>query len=262
MSRIERFNHNGAVLGYRADGAGRPIVLVHGTGGDGAANFEGLMPYLADRFVLRPDYAGSGMTEDPTEVLTLDHLVAQVIAAADHAGLDAFDLLGFSLGSAVAIRLAAVHPDRVDKLVLIGGFISGSDPRSQLQFEHWAHLARTAPDALARLMLLTGFSHDYLSAAGDLNAVLDDMDAGSNWEGIARQAELDLKVDVSSDLGLVKARTLVVGNRYDQMVDPAASKMLADGIEGAALAWIEGPHLALMEIPNVVGILLQNHLQV
>lgn len=262
MSKIEKFNHDSAVIGYREDGSGRPIMLIHGTGGDGAANFDGLMPYLSDKRVLRPDYAGSGLTEDPTGVLTLDHLVAQIVAAADHARLGVFDLVGFSLGSAVATRLAAHHPDRVEKLVLIGGFISGSDPRSQLQFQHWAHLARTAPDALARLMLLTGFSHDFLSKVDDFEAVVSNMVEAGNWEGLAKQAELDLKVDISGDLGSVNAGTLVVGNRYDQMVDPAASKAIADGIDGALLSWIEGPHLALMETPDAAGALIQRHLAV
>jgi 3-oxoadipate enol-lactonase len=262
MSKTEKFNHDGAVIGYREDGSGRPILLIHGTGGDGAANFDGLMPYLADRRVLRPDYAGSGLTQDPTGVLTLDRLVAQVIGAADHAGFGTFDLVGFSLGAAVATRLAALHPERVERLVLIGGFITGAEPRSQLQFQHWAHLARTDPDALARLMLLTGFSRDFLSGIGDLEAVVIEMVAGSNWDGIARQSELDLRVDVSGDLGAVRAHTLVIGNRFDQMVDPAASEALANGIEGAVLAWVEGPHLALMETPEAVGNLIQGHLTV
>ena len=112
MSKIEYLHHDGARIGYRDDGKGRPIVLIHGTGGDGEANFAGLMPYLSDRRVIRPDYAGSGLTDDPTEVLSLDRLVDQVLAAVAHAGAGTFDLLGFSLGAAVATRLAAQRAAR------------------------------------------------------------------------------------------------------------------------------------------------------
>lgn len=260
MSKIEYFEKDGARIGYRDDGEGKPLILVHGTGGDGEANFSGLMPYLSGRRLLRPDYAGSGLTDDPTETLTLDRLVGQVIAAADHAGFDAFDLLGFSLGAAVATRLAARHPDRVDKLVLIGGFVTGTDPRSQLQFRHWADLARRDPAALARLMLLTGFSHNFLSEVEDIGAVVANMINNSNWEGVARQSELDLVVNVSGDLGIIKANTLVLGNLYDHMVAPAASAALARGITDAALVWSEGPHLALMEMPDAIAELIRPHL--
>lgn len=249
MSKIEYLHHDGARIGYRDDGKGRPIVLIHGTGGDGEANFAGLMPYLSDRRVIRPDYAGSGLTDDPTEVLSLDRLVDQVLAAVDHAGAGTFDLLGFSLGAAVAAR----HPGRVEQLVLVGGFVSSHDPRAQLQFRRWAELARRDPASLARLMLLMGFSHGFLSRIGDIEGVIADMVAHSNWAGIARQAELDLRIDLSGDLAQVRAPTLVVGNQHDQMVEPKASRALAEGINGARLEWVEGPHLALMEDPRAVA---------
>ncbi len=260
MSRIEYVEKDGAHIGYRDEGEGRPLILVHGTGGDGEANFSGLIPHLPGRRLLRPDYAGSGLTDDPTEILTLDRLVGQVVAAADHAGLDTFDLVGFSLGAAVATRLAALYPHRIGKLVLIGGFVTGGDPRSQLQFRHWADLARRDPETLARLMLLTGFSHDFLSEIVDIEAIVSDMVSGSNWEGVARQSELDLRVDISEDLSAIKAHTLILGNRYDQMVDPSASTALAGGITDAALAWTEGPHLALIETPDAVAELMRPHL--
>ncbi|WP_349295672.1 alpha/beta fold hydrolase (plasmid) [Thioclava sp. 'Guangxiensis'] len=256
MSKIDYFQHDGASVGYRDDGEGRPLVLVHGTGGDGEANFSGLMPFLSGRRVIRPDYAGAGLTDDPAEALTLDRLAGQVLATVDHAGVESFDLLGFSLGAAVATRLAARQPARVERLVLVGGFVSGADPRSQFQFRHWADLARRDPPSLARLMLLTGFSRDFLAGMGDMEAVVEEMVASSNWQGIARQAELDLLVDVSFDLKNIYAPALILGNQQDQMVDPKASITLADGIDCATLDWIDGPHLALMETPKPVAELL------
>lgn len=257
MSKIAYLQHDGACIGYRDDGEGRPLVLVHGTGGNGEVNFSGLMPYLSNRRVIRPDYAGSGLTDDPVETLTLDRLAGQVLAAVDHAGVETFDLLGFSLGAAVAVRLASRQPKRVERLSLIGGFVSGADPRSQLQFRHWADLAGRDPASLARLMLLTGFSHAFLAGINDMEAVVSEMVASSNWVGITRQAELNLQVDVSSDLADIRAHTLVLSNQQDQMVDPKASFALADGIRRTTLDWIDGPHLALMETPKPVAGLLK-----
>jgi len=256
MSKIEHLQHDGARVGYRDDGEGRPLVLVHGTGGDGEVNFSGVMPYLSARRVIRPDYAGAGLTDDPAKALTLDRLAGQVLAAVDHAGVESFDLLGFSLGAAVAARLAARQPDRIERLVLVGGFVTGADPRSQMQFRHWADLARRDPASLARLMLLTGFSRAFLAGIDDMESVVAEMVASSNWQGIARQAELDLQVDVSSDLADIRAHTLVLGNQQDQMVDPKASIALADGIGRTTLDWIDGPHLALMETPKPIAELL------
>lgn len=253
MSKIAHFQWNDARIGYREDGEGPALILVHGTGGDGEANWGGVLPHLPGRRVLRPDYAGSGLTEDPVERLSLDRLADQVLAAADHAGMERFDLAGFSLGAAVSVRIAARQPGRVRSLTAVGGFVSGRDPRSRMQFEHWIDLSRRDPPALARLMLLTGFGADQVAAMDAVETAVSDMVATMNWEGIARQAAVDLEVDLTGDLAAICLPTLVLGNGRDQMVPPAASSALAAGIEGAVLDWIDGPHLSPMEMPAIVG---------
>ena len=256
MTKIEYFNHCNAAIGYRDKGEGPALVLIHGTGGDGEANWSGVAESLSGRRILRPDYAGSGLTKDPATHLTLDHIADQVLAAVNHAGVATFDLAGFSLGAAVAIRIAARHPERVTSLVSLGGFANGGDPRSLMMFDHWIDLARRDPGALARLMLLSGFTPEYVAGMGDLDVVVSAMIDTMNWTGVALQAELDKSVDITADLNAVTARTLVLGNRRDQMVAPSASITLAEGIAGARLDWIDGPHLSPMEMPETVARIL------
>lgn len=253
MSKIESFQSGAATIGYRCEGEGPALVLVHGTGGDGAANWDLVVPHLEGRRILRPDYAGSGLTEDPATTLTLDHLADQVLAAMEHSGFETCDLAGFSLGAAVAVRIAARDPGRIENLILLGGFATGADPRSRLQFDLWIELAERDRHTLARLLLLTGFSADHVAKMDNLDEVISQMVEFTNWEGMIRQVKLDREIDVSADLAAVTARTLVLGNRLDQMVPPAASVELAAGIPGAQLGWIDGPHLSPMECPEEVA---------
>ncbi|TYC54142.1 alpha/beta hydrolase [Rhodobacterales bacterium] len=253
MSKIEHFQSGKATIGYRDEGEGPALVLVHGTGGDGAANWDLVVPHIKGRRILRPDYAGSGLTEDTTRTLTLDHLADQVLAAMDHAGIETCDLAGFSLGAAVAVRIAARNPGRIENLILLGGFASGADPRSRLQFDLWIELAERDRQTLARLLLLTGFSADHVAKMENLDEVVSQMVEFTNWEGMVRQAKLDSEIDVSADLASVTGRTLVLGNRQDQMVPPSASEELAAGIADARLGWIDGPHLSPMECPAEVA---------
>ncbi|WP_323012008.1 alpha/beta fold hydrolase [Castellaniella sp.] len=114
---------------YAVNGQGPALVLVAGTGGNLDSNWAHLVdPLATHRMVVRPDYSGSGETTDPAGELSLDLLAAQVLAAAQAAGADRFDLVGFSLGACVAAQLAATHPGRVRSLTLLAGFSHGQDP--------------------------------------------------------------------------------------------------------------------------------------
>ncbi|PRX01962.1 UNVERIFIED_ORG: pimeloyl-ACP methyl ester carboxylesterase [Martelella mediterranea] len=243
----------GASIGYRKEGRGPAVVLIHGTGGDSEGNWSAVAAELSKDFtVIRPDYSGSGQTKDDGRRLTVDYLAAQVLAAADDAGADRFSLVGFSLGAAIAARIAADHGTRVGDLVLIAGF-SRPDPRLKLQFELWRDLIATDRAAMARLILLTGFSPDALSGWSDdaveqaVNAMVETQD----WQGMARQVALDLALDVTDAADRIKARTLVVGNKHDHMVPPAHARALAASIRDAAYVELPTGHLVPMERPDL-----------
>jgi pimeloyl-ACP methyl ester carboxylesterase len=158
----------GAKVAYRVDGSGPGLVLVHGTGGDSLTNWGHLVEYLSPHWtVVRPDYSGSGDTKDNGGPLTAAVLAAQVVAAAQAAGTVPFDLVGFSLGAAVAAFIAAEYPTLVRSVVLLAGFASGEDSRQKMQFELWRNLIRSDRRSMARLVLLTGFSPDFVSGLGD-----------------------------------------------------------------------------------------------
>jgi pimeloyl-ACP methyl ester carboxylesterase len=79
-------------------------------------------------------------------------------------GRHRFDLVGFSLGAAVATFIAAEYSEMVRSLVLVSGFSYGGDPRMRLQFDLWLHLARTDKIAFGKLLLVSGLSREFLSA--------------------------------------------------------------------------------------------------
>lgn len=245
----------GARVAYRVDGRGPVLVLVHGTGGSGEASWPGVLQRLAARWtVVRPDYAGSGATVDGGGPLVLAALARQVAAAAEAAGATPFHLLGFSLGAAVAVKLAADQPGKVRSLVALGGFLSAADPRLQLLLRLWRDLARRDREALARLGLLTCFSPGWVArfdAAALEQAVAADL-ANNDWEGLARQIDLDLGIDLREEAARVRAPALVIGCRQDQIVPPAQARGLAEAIPNARYAELDSGHAAAIEAPEAL----------
>jgi pimeloyl-ACP methyl ester carboxylesterase len=104
------------LLAYEEQGSGDPLVLVHGLATTRVI-WRRVLPLLADaRRVIAVDVPGFGATPAAGDGFELD-----VVADALHAGLPVgrYDLVGHSLGGAIAITLAHRHPEAVGRLVLV-----------------------------------------------------------------------------------------------------------------------------------------------
>ena len=99
-------------------GAGPPLILMHGTGGHLEAYARNL-PALAGRYqVIAYDYPGHGWTTVTGADLEIDDYVEHLAGLMDALVVPRAHLAGESLGGWVAVKFAARHPGRVDRLVL------------------------------------------------------------------------------------------------------------------------------------------------
>ncbi|MBW0114419.1 alpha/beta fold hydrolase [Pseudonocardia sp. KRD-169] len=109
---------------YHDQGTGAPVLLVHGSGpGVSAwANWRGVLPALStERRVIAPDVVGFGYTDHPTGFeFTRQAWVDHLVGLLDALDLPTVSVVGNSFGGALALWLADRHPDRVDRLVLMG----------------------------------------------------------------------------------------------------------------------------------------------
>ncbi|HMQ31690.1 MAG TPA: alpha/beta fold hydrolase, partial [Chloroflexaceae bacterium] len=104
-------------ISYLASGEGPPLLLLHGFGAT-ARIWDDTRAALADlRAAYALDLPGFGESPPRAAAPTLPALADEVLACADALGLARFDLLGHSLGAAVAAVLAARAPGRVGRLV-------------------------------------------------------------------------------------------------------------------------------------------------
>lgn len=100
---------------------GPAILLLHGSPGE-AADFDRLMPLLAREYpVLAPDLPGFGKSVQPLSDYGNQEQARRMFAFLDAKGIREVIVLGYSLGSGVALEMAAAQPDRVRRLILYGG---------------------------------------------------------------------------------------------------------------------------------------------
>ncbi|ULR52151.1 alpha/beta fold hydrolase [Streptomyces deccanensis] len=198
-------------LSTTVTGTGPGLLLAHGATGSIEGNFAPVLPALAAAHtVVAPDYPGSGETPVAGAPLDLDELTDGVVDSAVRRGVGPFAVLGFSLGTLVAVRAAVRHPERVTALVLTAGFARPDD-----------HIRG----------LLPGWRAEEPPA-------------------LHPHIDLIPTLDITGDLAEVTVPTLVVATTADSMVLPEGSRTLAAGIRGARYTEIDSDHVVMVERPD------------
>ncbi|MBF6287791.1 alpha/beta fold hydrolase [Nocardia cyriacigeorgica] len=111
------------VLRYHEVGDGPPLLLLHGSGPGvtGWRNFRGNLGVFAEDFrCLILEFPGFGVSDDfgGHPMVTALEAVGRFV---DALGLDRVDIIGNSMGGGVALNYAIAQPNKVGKLVTIGG---------------------------------------------------------------------------------------------------------------------------------------------
>ncbi len=119
-----RVDVRGIGTNYLEAGSGPPLLLVHGSGPGvtAYANWRLNIGDLARHFrVLAPDMAGFGFSDKPTAAgYSMARWVDQLVGFLDALGIERASLVGNSFGGGLGIRVAVEHPERLDRLVLMG----------------------------------------------------------------------------------------------------------------------------------------------
>ena len=112
---------NGLRMAYVEAGnpKGEPLLLLHGYT-DSSRSFSPMVPYLSRYRLLIPDQRGHGASDAPECCYGSSQFAYDARLFLDALGVKRTGVAGHSLGSMVAISLAADYPDRVSKVVLIG----------------------------------------------------------------------------------------------------------------------------------------------
>jgi pimeloyl-ACP methyl ester carboxylesterase/DNA-binding CsgD family transcriptional regulator len=204
------------------------------------------------RFV-RYDERGCGMSDWRDGALSLDQWAADlhsIIDAARPAG--PVTLLGISQGAATCIRYAIRNPERVARLILYGGYAHGGlkrgTPGTQSTYRAMIDLARVAwgkDNPTFRQVFTSRFipggSREQLQWFNDLAMKT------TSGEIVASLLEARAVVDIADSLGAVRAPTLVLHARNDEVIPIAEGRLLASGIPGTEFVELDSRNHILLE---------------
>lgn len=208
---------------------------------------------LAERHrLIRHDIRGCGLSDPMQPEATIDDHVADMKAVADAAGLTRFPIVATLQAAAVAIRFAALHPDRVSRLVLHNAYARGRAIRNGApeNAEHDPFIALLASGGWGDPT--NGFMRAWATmvlpmASSDETTELIHLIAhsGTAQTALHHRTMIDC-IDVLADLTRVRAPTLVIHARLCSIHPVAEGRKVAAGIPAAEFVEVDSSNTFLI----------------
>jgi len=235
---------NGINIYYQEAGAGDPLVLLMGWGGDHTAWALQVAAFSAEFRCISPDNRGAGRSDQPDAPYAIRLMADDTVGLLDALGIDRSHVAGLSMGGMIAQEMAVNYPGRVRTLQL-HATLARVDPflravgQSLLQAR--AALGR---EEYVRLLLTWVLSpRTYAEHADNVEMmvrIMVDHPYPASLAGLTRQAEACWAHDTLERLGQIRCPTLITVGVDDIFVPPRFSQELHARIPGAELRVIEG----------------------
>ena len=217
---------------------GQPLILLHGYS-DSWVSWTQVLPLLDRKYhVFVPDLRGHGESDRPATGYAFPDFARDIVAFMDAKGIKKATIVGHSMGSFVAQHVAAMAPERVEKLVLVGSAPAVSNGEvSQLQIEVNA-LTDPVP-----LKFVREFQYSVVTRPVPVEFMDRVIDQSMKLPArVWRDAMAGMLADNSRvALNKIKAPTLIIwGDRETVFPKRADQEALRKGIPNAKLKVYEG----------------------
>jgi non-heme chloroperoxidase len=229
-----------------------PIVFLHGYT-DSWFSFSRLLPHLSPRrhHAYALDQRGHGDSERPIGGYRVDDFAADAVAFLDAVGVARATLVGHSLGSVIARRVAETHPQRVARLVLIGAVGTPVNAAVRQLLEVVRALPDPVPTDFVRDFQVST-AHQPLPEPFLAQVVAESLKLPARVWRAALQALVD--TDDSAELARLRLPTLVLWGDRDAYFPRQEQDRLAAAIPGARLTvYTETGHSPHWERPERVA---------
>jgi 3-oxoadipate enol-lactonase len=247
---------DGLTINYDLQGEGEPLLLIPYTSADHACYAFQLPAYTEHFSCIAIDLPGSGDSDKPAGPYSFEGHADQVAAFLGAIGIERAHVAGVSFGAAVAMHLAAGHPDRVRSLSLHSAW-HASDDYLKIVVEQWRALASTLPtvaDVVIKGIFPWCFTPEmYVERPEFVDTLVDFVRSRPAQPVDAFLAQTDAVIahDASAALGDIDVPTLITFGAHDLVCSTRFAEPLSSGIGGSELVVFEHlSHAGLHEDPE------------
>ena len=176
MTKSGHAEINGVHYYYELHGKGEPLLLLHGGLGSISMFGPNLTTLAQHRQVIAVDLQGHGHSTLGDRPIRMTDLGDDMAALLARLGFKQVDVLGYSMGGAVALRLAIQHPDAVRRLVAVSAGFSQAG-----FYPEMLPMQAQVGAAMAEQMKETPMYKSYVAVAPDPSAFPKLLDRMGEW---------------------------------------------------------------------------------
>lgn len=265
---------NGVTLRYELSGRGAStVVLLHEIGMT-LEGWDELVPMIqSGRRIVRYDLRGFGQSEKIRGKLDLNDEVEDLRALLDRLDIhEPVTLIGGAVGGSIALRFAALHPDRVHALVVVSPIfrLPVATPGAAA-VPSAARAPQSDPASLIEAQGIRPYLDERQMEAVYPSSLRTNAARWQRFLGIELSGDPDSRAatlrmatrdgDASRDVAAVRCPTLVVATALFPLGAPARIKADADAIAGAQFEVVQTGHLAALESPELLAPILLRFLK-
>lgn len=279
-----RLNESGVAVRVQEVGHGSPVLFIHGASNSGTS-WADLVVHLDGFRCLLLDRPGAGLSEplrepfaDAEELASFsDELVVDVLDALD---ISTASLVATSYGGYAALRGAAAHPDRINRIVILGWTMGAANPRmpffmrlggipavarlmSRMPINETAVRSMFKRIGLRRAVATGKVSDDLVSCYTALlrhtDTMKNELEIGRllmSWKGLNPEIVLSEEV-----LAKVRAPVYFLWGEEDPFGSSAVAEAFASKVPNAELKMMpDAGHAVWIDDPRYVGRVVRDHL--
>lgn len=222
-------------MNYKLEGSGETLVFIHGLS-DNLLYWEFLASNLKGQYqILRIDLRGHGGSKLGNDEITLDTYVKDLKTLLDELKINNVNLIGFSLGSIVALDFYMKYPKMVSSLVLMSSFYK-IDSHLERVFTQFKKALNVGFNEFYDLILPMVLCPNVIDAnKEELEMLKGVASKAANTEAYIKAIDASLNANFEEHLSQISVPTLILAGKYDDITLADMQKELKSKIDNSEI---------------------------
>jgi len=244
-------------MNYEEEGAGFPLILIHGLSDDSTLWTPLISKFLKHYRTIALDIRGHGHSSKPDMPYSIKLFSEDLSGFLKELGIPRTHLIGLSLGGAIAQQFILDHPEKIRSLILLSTF-SYSDPHLQeILINLKTAITKGGFPAFFDEAIKLVVSPEFRSANADAIAELKERSIQINSpKALLRLIDACLNFNVKDRISQISIPTLIISGREDALTPLHSAEHIHRSIKGSKWKIMEGVGHNLL-IPEKISDLSQ-----